>query len=141
LRVKVLHGEFSLEGLAKKIRVELSRLQKTIDEYNGFCEKGNDAYFNKDSKFLQPVASPKFYAFKIYPSMYGTLGGIKINEKAEGVSKDDVAIPGLYAAGYDACNIFGNPPNYNFFAPGGTYSFALNSGRIAGENMLEYIGR
>lgn len=131
----------SLDKLAKKIRVDPSSLQETADKYNKFCEKGHDGDFNKDPKFLRQIKTPKFYAFRIYPSMYGTLGGIKINEKAEVLNKEDFTIPGLYAAGYDACNIFGNPPSYNFFAPGGTYSFALNSGRIAGESALKYIRR
>jgi fumarate reductase flavoprotein subunit len=71
--------------------------------------------------------------------MYGTLGGIKINEKTEVLDKENLVIPGVYAAGYDACGIFGNPPDYNFYTPGSPFSFALNSGRIAGENALEYI--
>jgi fumarate reductase flavoprotein subunit len=46
-------------------------------------------------------------------------------------------IPGLYAAGTDACSIYGD--TYVFILPGNTMSFALNSGRIAGENAAEYI--
>ena len=40
-------------------------------------------------------------------------------------------IPGLYAAGLDACTIYGD--SYPFILPGNTMGFALNSGRIAGE--------
>ena len=46
-------------------------------------------------------------------------------------------IPGLYAAGTDACSIYGD--TYVFILPGNTMGFALNSGRIAGENAAEYI--
>ena len=45
-------------------------------------------------------------------------------------------IPGLYAAGTDACSIYGD--TYVFILPGNTMGFALNSGRIAGENAAEY---
>jgi fumarate reductase flavoprotein subunit len=128
----------SLEALAKKIRVNPGLLRKTVEEYNRFCEKGHDDHFNKNPKYLRPVQEPRFYAFRIFPSMYGTLGGIKINERTEVLNKENLVIPGLYAAGYDACAIFGNPPDYNFYTPGSTFSFALNSGRMAGENALEY---
>lgn len=129
----------SLEGLAKKIGVTPGSLRRTVDEYNRFCEKGHDDHFDKNQKYLRPVQEPRFYAFRIFSSMYGTLGGIKINEKTEVLNKENRVIPGLYAAGYDACGIFGNPPDYNFYTPGSTYGFALNSGRIAGENTLKYI--
>ena len=46
-------------------------------------------------------------------------------------------IPGLYAAGTDACSIYGD--SYVFVLPGNTMGFALNSGRIAGENASSYI--
>ena len=46
-------------------------------------------------------------------------------------------IPGLYAGGTDACSIYGD--TYVFILPGNTMGFALNSGRIAGENAAEYV--
>jgi len=45
--------------------------------------------------------------------------------------------PGLYAAGDDANSIYGD--SYSFVLPGNTMGFALNSGRIAAENAMEYI--
>ena len=63
--------------------------------------------------------------------------GIKINHKTEVVTQDFDVIPGLYAAGADANAIFGD--TYVFLLPGNMVGFALNSGRIAGESVLEYI--
>lgn len=131
----------SLEALGGKAGVNPGILQKTVNEYNLFCEKGHDDLFAKDPKFLRPVKQPKFYAFRIIPSAYGTLGGIKINERAEVLDKAQEVIPGLYAAGNDACIIYGDTPDYNFKLPGGALGFALNSGRIAGENAAKYIGK
>ena len=92
----------SLEEMAETIGVNFDQMQKSIDEYNGFCKKGRDDFFNKDPKFIQPVKEPRFYAFRLRCSAYGTLGGIKINERTEVISKDGKVIPGLYAGGYDA---------------------------------------
>jgi len=39
--------------------------------------------------------------------------------------------------GTDVCTIYGD--SYVFVLPGNTMGFAINTGRIAGENVLEYI--
>ena len=38
----------SVEGLAEKMGVDKHVLKATVDEYNGFCEKGHDALFAKN---------------------------------------------------------------------------------------------
>jgi len=73
----------------------------------------------------------------MFTSGYGSLGGIKINHKTEVLDKNWDPLPGLYAAGTDACTIYGD--SYVFVLPGNTMGFALNSGRMAGENAAEYI--
>ena len=127
----------SLSELARKTNIDFDGLQKTVNEYNSFCEKGNDDLFNKNNRYLRPVIGPKLYAGRHFPAGYGTLGGIKINYKTEVLAKDWKAIPGLYAAGTDACSIFGD--SYVFIFPGSSLGFAVNSGRIAGESALQYI--
>jgi ribulose 1,5-bisphosphate synthetase/thiazole synthase len=66
-----------------------------------------------------------------------SLGGIKINHRTEVVTKNHEVIPGLCAAGTDACAILGD--SYIFVRPGNTMGFALNSGRMAGENAAAYV--
>jgi fumarate reductase flavoprotein subunit len=127
----------SLEELANKTGIDLDGLKKTVEEYNHFCERGFDPIFNKSHYFLRPIKTPKFYAGRLVPGAYGSLGGIKINYRTEVVNKDWKKIPGLYAAGTDACSIYGD--TYVFILPGNTMGFAINSGRIAGENAAEYI--
>jgi len=127
----------SLEELAGKTGIDPDGLKRTIEEYNGFCNRGFDPIFNKSPKLLRPIKTPKYYAGKFLPGAYGSLGGIKINYKTEVINKDWKVIPGLYAAGTDACSIYGD--TYVFVLPGNTMGFALNSARIAGENAAEYI--
>ena len=67
----------------------------------------------------------------------GTLGGIKINHKTEVLNKSQEAIPGLYAVGNDAGGMYGD--SYDVVLSGSTLGFAVNSGRIAGENAAKYI--
>jgi fumarate reductase flavoprotein subunit len=126
----------SLEELAGKTGIDSEGLKRTLEEYNSFCDKGFDPIFNKSHYFLRPIRRPKFYAGRLVPGAYGSLGGIKINYKTEVLNKNWKKIPGLYAAGTDACSIYGD--TYVFILPGNTMGFALNSGRIAGENAAEY---
>jgi fumarate reductase flavoprotein subunit len=127
----------SLEELAGKTGIDLKGLLKTIEEYNKACEKGHDDIFHKSYQYLRTIKEPKFYAGKLVASAYGSLGGIKINYKTEVLDSGYQVIPGFYAAGVDANTIYGD--SYVFILPGNTMGFALNSGRIAGENAAEYV--
>jgi len=127
----------SIEELAEKTGIDRSGLKKTLAEYNRSCEKGYDDLFNKPHRYLRPLKTPKFYAARHFPGAYGSVGGIKINHRTEVLDKNWDEIPGLYAAGNDACSIYGD--SYVFVLPGNTMGFAVNTGRIAGENASEYI--
>jgi len=130
----------SVAELAEKIGADPAVLQATVDEYNGFCEKGYDVLFSKDQKYLRPIRGPEFYAIRARTIFLGTLGGIKINHNMEVIDKKDNVIPGLYAAGYDAGGMYGD--SYSIGNSSGlSSSFAANSGRIAGRNALKYLGR
>jgi fumarate reductase flavoprotein subunit len=128
----------NFEELASKIGLDPVALLATINEYNKACETGRDELFGKDPKYLRRIEEPKFYAAKLVMTGFGSLGGIKINHKTEVMNKAHEAIPGLYAAGVDANSIYGD--TYVFLLPGNTFGFALNSGRMAGENAAEYAG-
>ena len=129
----------SIEGLAGKMGVDPAVFKNTVDEYNSFCAKGHDDLFCKDPKYLWPIKGPTFYAVKARTVSLGSMGGIKINERAEAIDKKDRPIPGLYAAGLDAGGMFGD--SYPIKGSSGLCSaFAMNSGRLAGENALKYLG-
>jgi fumarate reductase flavoprotein subunit len=129
----------SLKELAGKIGIDPGALQETINQYNQFCEKGHDDLFAKNPKFLHPVKQPKFYAFRIVSFFLATTGGIKINEKTEVLNKEDEVIPGLYATGNDSVGLYGD--TYDLWLPATAFGFAINSGRMAAENALQYIAK
>jgi fumarate reductase flavoprotein subunit len=127
----------SLEELARKTGIDPDGLSKTVAEYNKACETGRDEIFHRNPRNLIPVKQPRFYAFRLALGAYGTLGGIKINHRTEVVNEEDEVIPGLYAAGNDANSIYAD--SYIYPLPGNTMGFALNTGRIAGENAAKYV--
>ena len=60
-----------------------------------------------------------------------------MNEKNEVLDREERTIPGLYAVGNDAGGLYGD--SYDMIAAGAAVGFALVSGRIAGQNALQYI--
>jgi fumarate reductase flavoprotein subunit len=130
----------SVEELAGKIGMDPMVLRATLEEYNSFCGKGHDDLFAKDPKYLRPLKGPKYYAVRERTLFLGTLGGIKINHRAEVLDKEDRVIPGLYAAGFDAGGAYGDSYSIND-SPGMSAGFSTNSGRIAGRNALKYISK
>ena len=133
-----LFGANSIEELAGKMEVDPSVLKATVEQYNGFCEKGHDELFAKDPNYLRPLKGPRFYAVRARTCFLGTLGGIRINYRTEVVDQYDIPIPGLYAAGNDAGGLHADSYSMRD-SSGGASAFAVNSGRIAGENALRYL--
>lgn len=127
----------SIEDLCKQTGINLEGLRKTLDEYNNACDTGRDNLFFKKDKYLKPVRKPRFYAGRFYLSVYGGLGGIKINHRTEALTKDFDVVPGLFCAGNDVNSICGK--TYPFYLCGHTSGFAYNTGRIAGESASKYI--
>jgi fumarate reductase flavoprotein subunit len=126
----------TIEELTIKMDVPREAFQKTVNDYNRFCEKGYDDEFAKDRIYLRPVKMPPFFAFKCYVDFCATHGGIKINERIEVLDNEDNVIPGLYTVGNDAGGLYGD--SYDIVASGTASGFAMVSGRIAGENALRY---
>ena len=126
----------SLDDIARWIGASPEALETTIVEYNSSCDRGYDGVFAKDRKYLQPLRTPPYYAAKCGRSILTTVGGIKINHRTEVISLQGKPIPGLYAVGNDAGGW--EPEIYDLALAGFAQGFALNSGRIAGENAANY---
>jgi fumarate reductase flavoprotein subunit len=112
-------------------------LKSTIDEYNNFCDQGYDRIFLKDRRYLLPLRTPPYYAIKCIQAFLDTIGGIKINHYMEVLDHDDNPIHGLYAAGVTTAGW--EPKTYCIILSGSAFGFAINSGRIAGENAAKYV--
>ncbi|MCI9150287.1 MAG: FAD-dependent oxidoreductase [Lachnospiraceae bacterium] len=128
----------TIEELAEKLGIDAEKLQETIDDYNDMCDENLDTQFHKNPKYLRPITGKgKYRVGKFYIAAYGTIGGVRVNKRCEVMDGNLKAIPGLYSAGSDANTIYGD--SYNFTLPGNTMGFAVNSGRMAGEAIADYI--
>jgi fumarate reductase flavoprotein subunit len=127
----------SLDKVARFIGAKPDVLKTNIQEYNNFCAKGHDEIFAKPLNHLKPLLTPPFYAIKCNIKLTTTHGGIKIDQKAQALDKNDEPIPGLYAAGNETGATDGD--SYNMWLSGHSFAFAVNTGRIAGEEAARYI--
>jgi fumarate reductase flavoprotein subunit len=129
----------SWEDIANWMGAEPKVLVKSIEEYNNACDRSHDNLFVKDTNYLRPVRTAPYYAIKGHASICDALGGIKINENMEALDTKDNPIPGLYAAG--STTGCWESESYCYRLTGHLLGFALNSGRIAGENAVKYLSK
>jgi fumarate reductase flavoprotein subunit len=127
----------SLDELAGKAGIDAGGLARTVEEYNRAAADGDGLFF-KRREFVRPILGKgRLYAARHFPAGYGSLGGVAVSDDLEALRPDGFKIPGLFCCGTDACGIFGD--SYCFYLPGNTMGFAVNSGRMAGRNAVDYI--
>jgi succinate dehydrogenase/fumarate reductase flavoprotein subunit len=121
----------TLAGLAKKVGVDPVALEKTVSEYNRYCERGEDPVFHRLKDKLAPVRSGPYYAMKLWPCLLNTQGGPRRNVKAQVLYPDGRPIPGLYSAG-ELGSLFGL-----LYQGAGNLGECLAFGRIAGREAAK----
>ena len=117
------------EELAVGMHVYTKNFVNAFNTYNAAAEAGVDAEFGKDAAFLKALTVAPFYAVKVYPTTFGSAGGVTTTEDGRVTTQDGTVIPGLYAAGEMSNRYFYNE-NYILAASLGLYS---TMGRRAGE--------
>lgn len=120
----------TLKELAEKIDVPADALEKTIEEFNKSVDAKSDEFGRK--VWENKIDKAPFYATPRCPAVHHTMGGLRINEKAQVVDKDGKVIPGLYAAGEVTGGIHGSNR-----LGGNAIPDIIVFGRIAGENIAE----
>ena len=127
----------SWDEIAAWIGADAVALRATVDEYNAGCDQGCDPLFGKSRKYLKSLRVPPFYAIRGHVHICDTVGGIKINENMEVIDLAGDPIPGLFAAGVATGGW--EAETYDYHLTGHLVGFALNSGRIAGENAAALV--
>jgi succinate dehydrogenase/fumarate reductase flavoprotein subunit len=124
----------TIPELAAKIDVPPEILQKTVDQWNGYCQNGADPEFGRSPLDLVPLDSPPFYAIKLCAGGPNTQGGPRRNCKSQVVDPFGEPIPGLYAAG-ECGSVYG----MLYPTAGGNLADCIAFGRIAAENAVREL--
>jgi succinate dehydrogenase/fumarate reductase flavoprotein subunit len=134
------HTADTLDELAALL--EMPDLPATVARFNVMADQGHDTDFGRGSSAydryygdprvtpnpcLAALRQPPFHAVRIVPSDLGTCGGLKADGRGRVLSTGGEPIPGLYAIGNAAGNVFGA-----FYpGPGATIGQGLTFGYIA----------
>ena len=121
--------------LAEALDLPASAFVGTMEAYKGYQTAGVDPDFGRlAEEMLRPLDKSPFYAIEVEPVLHHTMGGIKINSKAEVVNQYGVAIPGLYAAG----EVTGGVHGANRLG-GNAIADIIVFGQIAGTSAALYV--
>ncbi|WP_304625289.1 flavocytochrome c, partial [uncultured Parasutterella sp.] len=122
----IMHTADTLKEAAEFFKIDPAALQATVDRVNKFAKDGKDLDFNHRAG-LKDLSTGKYYIIKAVPSTHHTMGGLKINTKAEVLDANGKPIPGLFAAG----EVTGTTHGTNRLG-GNAYTDIMVFGRIAG---------
>lgn len=126
----------TVEELAELLGLDAQALAATVERYNGFCENGVDIDYGKPAAQLLSVSVAPFYGAKITPTLFTTVGGLRVNEHLQVIDMQGAPIAGLYAAGGDAGGLYG--ANYDVdVCSGSQQGWAATSGRLAAEHIAQ----
>lgn len=88
----------TLEELAAAMGVPAEKLVAAVEDFNAHVESKEADEFGR-TLYSTPIDDAPFYAAPRVPTVHHTMGGVKINTKAQVLDTDGNPIPGLYAAG------------------------------------------
>ena len=118
----------TIEELAKLIKVPPEVMVATINEYNAMVDSKKDPLGRTPIMLSHKIVKAPFYAGPIGMCRHHTMGGAKINTKAQVLDRDGNVIPGLYAAGEVTGGIHGSNR-----IGGNAIADIFTFGRIAGK--------
>ena len=145
----------TLADLAQLLDMDKETLEKSVINYNSYCETGvANGEIEKvgriyslagddlgEAHYLKSIGSEgPYYAVTGAPYTYSTAGGLDINEKFEVLKQDGVtSIPGLYAVGTDSIGVILSEKKEYVKYGGAAQGWAFTSGKEAGLYAVEYV--
>lgn len=122
------HGE-TLEEAAAAAGVNAENLAATVEKYNSFVEKGEDADFGRNASYLtMKIGAGPYYLIEQKPRFATTMGGLVVNTNMQVLNQEGSTISGLYAAGETCGQVMGDDS-----PSGANNAWAITSGKLAAD--------
>lgn len=100
LKKKVVRTFDSLAALASSYKIDGKQLEDTVKRFNKFVLRKRDPDYHKSIlDAAKEITKPPFYAIRLWPKVHHTMGGLRINTKAQVLDLEGEIIKGFYAAG------------------------------------------
>ncbi|HKB23775.1 MAG TPA: FAD-dependent tricarballylate dehydrogenase TcuA [Methylomirabilota bacterium] len=130
----------TLEGLAKKLEIDVEGFVRTVTAFNAAVQPGTFNPAVKDGKgtrgitppksnWAQPLDAPPFVGYAVTTGITFTFGGLKITLDGQVIDCEQRPIPGLYAAGELVGGLF-----YHNYPGGAGLMAGAVFGRVAGRS-------
>ena len=127
----VIQGK-TLDEIAKNMGVPAANLKATMAQYAKDQAAGKDSCCGR-TKMERPLNKAPYYAILVTPAVHHTMGGVKINTKAEVIDVNGKVIPGYFAAGEVTGGVHGGNR-----LGGNAQPDIIVFGRIAGNSASAY---
>ena len=125
----------SVSELAQALKLPVSSFVETMNKYREYQTTGEDLEYGRNGDEMpRSLTQAPFYAIEVEPVLHHTMGGIKINSKAEVVNRSGNPVPGLYAAGEVTGGVHGGNR-----LGGNAVADIIVFGRVAGESAAGYV--
>ncbi len=125
----------TVSDLAAELQFPILSFEETMETYRMYQATGVDADFGRRAEEMpRPLTMAPYYAIEVEPVIHHTMGGIKINARAQVVDNAGNVIPGLYAAGEVTGGVHGGNR-----LGGNAVADIIVFGRIAGISATEYV--
>ncbi len=134
----------TLEGLARKLEIDVDGFVRTVRAFNAAVEpvpfnpavkdgKGTRGIAPPKSNWAQPLDTPPYVGYAVTTGITFTFGGLKITPEAQVIDCEQHPIRGLYAAGELVGGLF-----YHNYAGGAGLMAGAVFGRIAGRSAATF---
>ena len=134
----------TLEGLARKLEIDVAGFVKTVRDFNAAVMsevpfnpavkdgRGTRGLALAKSNWAQALDTPPYVGYAVTTGITFTFGGLKIDSAGSVIDCEQRAIPGLYAAGELVGGIF-----YHNYPGGAGLMAGAVFGRLAGRSAGE----
>jgi 3-oxosteroid 1-dehydrogenase len=144
---EVLVKDFTIEGLASRMKLDPATLAGTVRRFNELVARGRDEDFGRgdaayDRLYGDPRVSPNptlgtikkapFYAIPIHLGDIGTNGGLVTDGRGRVLREEGTPVSGLYAVGNCAASVMG----YSYPGAGATLGPAMTFGWLAAADAI-----
>ena len=85
------------------------------------------------------IENGPFYLCRFHYALLVTMGGVLTDRKFRVLTADKQPVPGLYATGVTGAALWRNV--YTINVGGGCNANNINSGRVAANDAMEYLGK
>ena len=124
----------TIEALAGELEIDPATLAKTLSDWNEIVKNQRDTQFGRSTGMNADLSTAPYYAIKVAPGIHHTMGGIKIDTKAQVINTEGQPIPGLFAAGEVTGGVHGGNR-----LGGNAVADIVIFGRIAAQSAFDYL--